>query len=319
MPQIIGSKVRVVDTGSLTIDEWVGNVATQNDTVSIATVVVSTPTNEPWLTLHYDEWLCVTTGKIELEYYEDGIVEKKVLVVNAGETAMISKGERFRPVFPVGNTSYIPICLPAFSPDRCIREEEEGEGVVDTTSSVSRRLAELHLGSASSHTTMKSTNNNAVTAEIPSADGKKDQQEEEVLYHMCQKDLWDAAVQHQVAYFPPTFIADGRFTHATAVPSRLITTANHFYTQTTGDWICLQLSRSALLKLGIDTVFEEAKPVGEAATHEDWDKGGATTKWICPHIYGGLPTHIAGIVTQTFHMTRNKNDGSFVNIVGLTD
>lgn len=30
------------------------------------------------------------------------------------------------------------------------------------------------------------------------------------------------------AYFPPTFASDG-FTHATAVPSRLLDVANHFY------------------------------------------------------------------------------------------
>ena len=31
------------------------------------------------------------------------------------------------------------------------------------------------------------------------------------------------------AYFPKTFEADGLYTHATGVPSRLIETANHFY------------------------------------------------------------------------------------------
>ena len=31
------------------------------------------------------------------------------------------------------------------------------------------------------------------------------------------------------AYYPKTFEADGLYTHATGVPSRLIETANHFY------------------------------------------------------------------------------------------
>jgi hypothetical protein len=101
-------------------------------------------------------------------------------------------------------------------------------------------------------------------------------------------------------------------THATAVPQRLVTTANHFYKATEGDWICLELSRKALFRLGIDTVFEEAKPVGSTGTGDKWDT------WVCPHIYGGLPTHIEGIVTKIYDMKREP-DGSFVCIVGLTD
>lgn len=289
MPKIIGKSVTVVETpdGSLVIQELAGNVATQDDTLSIARVSVKKPTSEPWLTLDYDEWICVLSGSMELHFGE----QKKVLVVHAGETAFISKGERFRPVFPVANTSYIPVCVPAFCPDRCIREEEE----TATTNSVSAKLQELHFKSAGKK--------------------KEEQQskEEEVLYHMCQKSTWQNAVNANKAYFPPTFQKDGMFTHATAVPQRLITTANHFYTSTKGDWICLQLSRSALLKIGIDTVFEQAKPVGETGVGETWGK-----TWICPHIYGGIPTTIDGIVTRVYEMKRQA-DGTFVSIVGLTD
>ena len=126
------------------------------------------------------------------------------------------------------------------------------------------------------------------------------------------KSLWEEAVSNKTAYFPPTFEKDGMFTHATAVPQRLVTTANHFYTSTEGDWICLQLSRSALLQIGIETVFEEAKPVGETGVGDAW------TNWVCPHVYGGIPTTIDGIVTATYKMKREP-DGTFVSIVGLTD
>jgi len=285
MPKIIGKAVRVVDHDGLIIDEMAGNVATNCDTLSIAVVTVSEPTSEPWLTLAYDEWICVLKGTVNLHY------EDKVLSVQQGETCFIQAGERFRPVFPVADTEYIPVCFPAFRPDRCVREDNNEHGTT-----VSSKLQELHAKGIAT-TTM-------TTDEVVA---------DEVLYHVCPKSRWEQAKNDSTsAYFPPTFKEDGMFTHATAVPQRLITTANHFYTSSKGDWICLELSRAALLKVGIQTVFEEAKPVGTTTTGNDWDT------WVCPHIYGGLPTHVEGIVTNVFDMKRD-DDGFFVSIVGLTD
>ena len=51
----------------------------------------------------------------------------------------------------------------------------------------------------------------------------------EVLYHMTTAAEWDEAKAKGHAYYPKTFEADGDYTHATGVPSRLIETANHFY------------------------------------------------------------------------------------------
>lgn len=129
---------------------------------------------------------------------------------------------------------------------------------------------------------------------------------------MCEKTLWEQVVASGDAYYPPTFDEDGRYTHATAVPGRLIETGNHFYTSTKGEWICLKLSRSALLKLGIKTVFEEAMPVGATKDDSNWD-------WICPHMYGGIPTSIDGVVTKTFAIQREEETGKFLSISGLTD
>lgn len=291
MPTILGKAVRVVEHDGLTIDEFVGNVGSNDDSVSIAHVQVSQPTSEPWLTLDYEEWLCVLKGKIELHSPNGDVV-----TAHAGETAFIDRGERFRPVFPVGDTVYIPVCRPAFSPQRCIREEE---GV----SHVSVKLQELH---------QKTTAPSDATTTTADVDDATKYDHVEKLYHMCQKSLWDDAVASGKAYFPPTFKEDGMFTHATAVPQRLVTTANHFYTATQGDWICLELSRSALETLGIQTVFEEAKPVGTIATADSFDT------WVCPHIYGGLPAQLEGIVTNTFAMKRDE-EGTFLCIEGLTD
>jgi len=266
--------VRVVDTGDLIIDELAGNVATQADRISIAHVKISAPTSEPWLTLDYDEWMCVLKGRMVL-HYGDG----QTLEVGAGQTVFIDKGERFRPVFPDGETEYIPVCLPAFRPDRCLRED-------GPDSAVAAKLQELHGGQAKA---------------------SADDPEPEILYHMCQKALWEEAKRSGHAYFPPTFETDG-FTHATAVPSRLIDTANHFYQDVPGEWVCLRFKRSALRRSGIITKDEEAMPVGDKAVGADWGN------WVCPHVFGGIPP---SVVDAEFPMAR---DGpAYTVIEGLTD
>ena len=127
---------------------------------------------------------------------------------------------------------------------------------------------------------------------------------------MCQKSLWEAALKAKEAYYPPTFVQDGNFTHATAVPQRLVETANHFYTQSPGDWICVEMSQSALQKVGIVTLFENPKPVGETAVGSTW------SEWRCPHIFGGIPAFLPGVVQRTYAMKRDEN-GNFLSIEGL--
>jgi uncharacterized protein (DUF952 family) len=130
---------------------------------------------------------------------------------------------------------------------------------------------------------------------------------------MCQKHLWDQALQSRTAYYPPTFEQDGYFTHATAVPSRLIDTANHFYTATVGDWICVELNQSVLHQLGIVTKYEQPMAVGTTESNEQFQN------WQCPHIYGGIPLQIPGVVTSIYAMKRDHESGTFLSIVGLTD
>ena len=291
MPKIIGSSTTVVEIDGLRIDELAGNVATKEDTLSIAYVTVSEPTSEPWLQLDYDEWICVRKGKLELHYDDD-----KVLEVNAGETVMVSKGEKFRPVFPTAPTEYIPVCSPAFRPDRCHRDEG------DQASEVTQKLLKLH-----DHRTDKCDTKTNIT--------HAKEKDNDVLYHMCQKKMWEEAVQSKKAYYPPTFEVDGYFTHATAVPQRLIETANHFYTKSVGEWICLQLSRSALSNVGIITKDEQGLPVGEAKVSDEW----VESKWVCPHIYGGIPTLSSlNVLTNIYPMTRTE-DGIFLKIEQLTE
>ena len=103
------------------------------------------------------------------------------------------------------------MCLPAFTPDRCIREDGENQE--------GRKIAE-NLKNLHHKDSLPAKDNN----ETSNPESKP-----EVLYHMTSKVEWEKAKADNHAYYPKTFEADGLYTHATGVPSRLVETANHFY------------------------------------------------------------------------------------------
>ena len=72
------------------------------------------------------------SGKVVLS--QEGVADVEV---PAGETVHIAPGTRFQPSFPV-DTEYVPVCLPAFRPDRCVREDTTDEG-----SAVAAKLRKL--------------------------------------------------------------------------------------------------------------------------------------------------------------------------------
>jgi uncharacterized protein (DUF952 family) len=305
MPKIIGKSTRVVETDGFTIDEYAGNVASKDDTMSLAVVKVSEPYSEPWLTLDYDEWIAVIKGKVDCHVMDEASqTETKAVSAVAGETIFIEKGQRFKPVFPVADTEYVPVCIPAFRPERCKREEEDRDR--DEETKITERLKELHTQEPSSDNDDSKSPDNADDASkydnIP-------------LYHMCEVSMWKASVDSGAAYFPPTFQQDGGFTHASLIPEGLIGTANHFYTSSKDDWICLQLCNAKILKnkCGIVTVFEGAKSVGTTDVKDEWKNA------VFPHIYAGIPASIPGIVTGVYPMKRDPTNGSFLSITGLTD
>ncbi|KAL7535081.1 hypothetical protein ACHAXR_006261 [Thalassiosira sp. AJA248-18] len=295
--EVVGQSVKVVEHDGVTIEETIGNVATKNDDLSLALVTITKPSSEPWLTLHYDEYIHVTEGYIELHQEDSSDGSITAIKVTKGQTVFIPKGSRMQPVFPVASR-YIPLCLPAFSPERCIREE--GTELSD----VAARLNELHDRGSDGGT--------AAPRELSAEEVNEQFNDVKTIYHMCQENLYENATRSKSAYFPPTFYQDGKFTHATAIPANLITTANHFYTSTMGNWTCLELDRDALEKLGIVTVFESAKPVGDIDTDTDWKDS------VFPHVFGGIPVHVEGVVTNLYKMKRSE-DGVFLSIDGLVD
>ena len=106
---------------------------TKSSQVSIARAVASKGMKNPYLTIQYDEWICLLKGKMHFESSEGE------LTANGGDTVLIKNGTRFRSTF-LEDTVYIPVCLPAFSPDLCIREDGDSE----TGQQISSNLKELH-------------------------------------------------------------------------------------------------------------------------------------------------------------------------------
>ena len=59
------------------------------------------------------------------------------------------------------------------------------------------------------------------------------------------------------------------------------------------------------------TKFEEQKPVGQTEVRETWN-------WVCPHIFGGIPNGVPGVVTSVYEMQCDV-EGKFIFIYGSTD
>ena len=274
--KVIGKHAIAVDIPVLKINELVGGLSCKTDDISVAMEkAAGNSGDENFKTCAFDEWLCVLTGKIVCKIMNS---PNEDVVVGPGETVFIKKDSVWKPMFPE-STEFIAVCKPAFRPDRVKMVETSG-----------------------------------VAPAIPSAAGMAcaadptREYDPELLYHMTTVALWKEAVEANTAYYPPTFEADGLYTHATAVPSRLVATANHFYQDTEGDWLCLEFTRSALKKCGIIVKDEQPLPVGDKPVSDEWVQG----NWICPHVYGGIPP---SVVVKTYPMIRNGK--TFTGIQGL--
>jgi len=113
--------VDVVTAADLTITEYFGSVASKDPRMSACLATVRAPCAEAYQAPEFDEYVLVLSGEVHLER---GEAEAKT-VVGPGQACFLKAGERVRWVWP-GPCSYVPVCLPAFSPAGCRREEEEG-------------------------------------------------------------------------------------------------------------------------------------------------------------------------------------------------
>lgn len=293
-PRIVRPE-HVVDTPHLRISEYFGCVASGSPSMSACVATVHDASEEAYQTPEFDEFVLILEGTVKI-LTDNGA---KVTTVAAGEGVILPRGlrcaraRRLRPplcsctscrrptarsakwVWP-GPCKYVPICMPAFTPRNCHRE---AMGAVDLAKDAAamQRLAALH-----------------------------EERRHPYLYHCAQRGLWEAAKASNEVYYPPTFKADGNFTHATADGSRLVEVLNHFYKAVPGDWVCLKMTRDSLASAGIDVTFEATAPVGDTPAIDMGDQ-------LFPHLQGGVPP--ASVLAE--FPVRRGSGGAFVDIPGV--
>merc|ERR1712070_1158373 len=131
--------VDVVKAPALTITEFFGNVASKDCNISACLAKVGEPCSEAWQQPDFAEWVLVLSGVLHLEH-AGGITK-----VPAGSGVFLAANERVKWVWPE-SCSYVPICMPAFTPDGCRREPEEGSAK-DVDPQTMADLHELHTES----------------------------------------------------------------------------------------------------------------------------------------------------------------------------
>lgn len=118
MPRLVKAPTTVVETKDVKIDEYFGGASCNPmGDISFAHVKAGAGWAEEWQAPAFDEYTLVLKGCITIES-----THSPPLKVGAGQAVFLAKGERVRWVF-TEPAEYVPICLPAFSPDNCFREE----------------------------------------------------------------------------------------------------------------------------------------------------------------------------------------------------
>ena len=119
MPRVVAAPCTVVSDKNVKIDEYFGGAGCNpcNGDISFAHVKANAGWAEEWQTPDFDEYTLILKGCVTIEQSHGPPVS-----VRAGQALFLAKGERVRWVF-TEPAEYVPICLPAFSPGNCFREE----------------------------------------------------------------------------------------------------------------------------------------------------------------------------------------------------
>lgn len=92
------------------IDEYIGRLNSGEGRISVAHMRSPAGWEEPGQTPEFEEFTLVLRGRLHVRHKE-GIIE-----VAAGQAIVAHPGEWIQYSTPDGDTEYIAICLPAFSP-----------------------------------------------------------------------------------------------------------------------------------------------------------------------------------------------------------
>ena len=119
MPSLIEHPTRIAAAGNKPkiIEEYVGRLCSQTESVSIAHMKSPGGWLEPAQTPEFDEYTLVLGGMLRVGH-RDGYLEVRqgqAVVAHAGEWVQYSSPE------PEG-ADYVAVCIPAFSPDLVHRD-----------------------------------------------------------------------------------------------------------------------------------------------------------------------------------------------------
>ncbi|WP_026877377.1 cupin domain-containing protein [Jiangella gansuensis] len=117
MVRHIDAPTRIPVPGGKLIEEFVGRVATESTSVSVARMTAPPGWDEPAQTPEFDEITLVLSGSVVVEH-DDGRTE-----VGAGEAVVTPAGRRVRYLAGPQGAEYVAVCMPAFGPDLVHREE----------------------------------------------------------------------------------------------------------------------------------------------------------------------------------------------------
>ncbi|PQO46552.1 cupin domain-containing protein [Blastopirellula marina] len=120
MPILISEPAVIEAAGNKpkVIQEFVGRVNSQTESVSIARMKSPSGWVEPGQTPEFDEYTVVLQGELTVE--SEGSVHQ----VSAGQAIIVRKGEWIRYSSPHPNgAEYLAVCLPAFSPETVHRDD----------------------------------------------------------------------------------------------------------------------------------------------------------------------------------------------------
>lgn len=99
------------------IEEFVGRVSSQMESLSIARMKSPRGWIEPGQTPEFDEYTLVLKGMLRVE------TEDTSIDVQAGEAIIVARGEWIKYSTPnIDGAEYISICIPAFSPEMVHRD-----------------------------------------------------------------------------------------------------------------------------------------------------------------------------------------------------